>query len=131
MTLSFETLVLILSFFNYGDLKKLNIPFNYYKGYIKNYHVNKSGNWLLGMYNNLNNKCFCCNNKYDDLGVTVLCKKCEISFNKNELFIDPVMCKQCINSKQMVRGKTLSFSCSLCKDNRIHMIVANRTYYDF
>lgn len=125
MTLPSEIIILILSYFSYTDLQHLKIPYDYYKGYIENYIGNRPSKWLHGMHNNLRKRCFSCENLFHDSNLTILCTRCKLSLN--DCYTYPRVCFNCITIKHMVRGKALSYSCSLCNDNRIHMIIVNRT----
>ena len=49
----------ILSFFKNDEIKNINLPYEYYKFYLKNrLNMNKSDLWYKGCYNNLYNGCF-------------------------------------------------------------------------
>ena len=79
--LPIDVVGIILSYFKHEDIKKMNLPFNYYNIYLQarsNKQMNKI--WYKGTYNNLYRGCFLCNTfLYNEATyMMIICMKCEL-----------------------------------------------------
>lgn len=117
----------ILSFLNNSEIKKMNLPYEYYKHYLKNrLNVNKPELWYRGCYNNLNHGCFLCNKElYTEVRMLVICFDCELLIDDYCNY--PNVCLGCIKTKETIkRGKVFGAYCQSCNSNR--MVIAVECY---
>ena len=62
MNLPRDIIIHILSYIDNNLIKKINMPYDYYKQYlITRLYNSKKEEWYQGVYNNLYDRCFICN----------------------------------------------------------------------
>ncbi len=125
MNLPKEIVLNILSFIDHNTIKKINMPYSYYKQYlISRCKYSKSEYWFKGVYNNLYGKCFNCIKELDSyLYVTIICMNCEILLD--EYCTYPSVCIDCTNYKKIYRGKIFTAVCPGCDSSRMNIAITS------
>ena len=125
MNLPRDTIINILSFIDNETIKKIEIPFDYYKEYLINRSIiSKPQTWYKGVFNNLYDRCFICDKKLDILlRVMIICFHCEILLDNHCTY--PTVCEHCAKCKKIIRGKLFSAKCPCCDDSRMHIAITS------
>tara|TARA_B100000886_G_scaffold71038_2_gene45215 strand:- start:33152 stop:33535 length:384 start_codon:yes stop_codon:yes gene_type:complete len=125
MNLPKEIVLNILSFIDHNTVKKIDMPYSYYKEYLINRcKYSKLEKWFTGVYNNLYDKCFTCNKELDsNLYVTIICMNCEILLD--EYCTYPSVCIDCTNYKKISRGKIFTAVCPGCDSSRMNIAITS------
>lgn len=118
--LCYDSINYILSFLEFNDFIKLNLPFLFFKKYIINrISIKKSDKWIKGIYNNCYNNCFVCSYYTPLTYCMVICISCEILLDN--ICNYPMLCYNCNYNKEINRGKVLCLPCCCCENKCMHI----------
>lgn len=117
-----DMIVHILLYLDNDDINKINISYDCYQKYIYiKTNNNNSQTWYRGIYYNLYNKCFICNNKFNKSYIAVICYNCELLLDN--YFSYPKICIECSNFKNLKKRKLFSSKCPGCNNNRMNLAI--------
>jgi hypothetical protein len=125
MNLPRDIVIHILSFLDNNTIKKISVPYDYYKQYLIFRNIkNKPESYYKGVYNNLYNNCFTCRKELTKpLYIMIICFSCEILLDDYCTY--PMVCIDCIENKKILRGKVYTSNCPSCNDNRMHVAITS------
>ncbi len=125
MDLPKDIIINILSFIDNETIKKVEMPYEYYKQYLITRSItHKPEKWYKGVYNNLYDRCFICNIELNILlQVMIICFNCEILLDNHCTY--PTVCQECAKCKKILRGKLFSAKCPSCNDPRMHIAITS------
>ena len=105
MNLPKDIIIHILSYIDNNLIKKINMPYDYYKQYLISRSYNsKKEEWYQGVYNNLYDRCFICSTQLNvKLQVMIICFNCEVLLDNYSTY--PTACTNCIKCKKIVKYK--------------------------
>lgn len=125
MNLPKDIIIHILSYIDNNLIKKINMPYDYYKQYLISRSYNsKKEEWYQGVYNNLYDRCFICSTQLNvKLQVMIICFNCEVLLDNYSTY--PTACTNCIKCKKIVKGSLFGAKCPCCTDKRMHLVITS------
>jgi intein/homing endonuclease len=124
--------VFILSYLDIDNIKKIDIPFEYFKKYLilrlenDKKDLKHNNSWYKGVYNNRYDKCFKCERYLlsNLLYIKVICNNCELDIDN--IYKYPNICLDCVGptNQRMIRGRIISSYCPSCIKKRLHLGIA-------